>query len=185
MPEYLRLEDSGWRALSRNLTRMRREAGIGPSRELRQWIAREGRDAIQYVYYNVPTGNRREPAYTTGEWLAGLRIFITPNIAAVTFRNDSLQAIWTENGRAPAYAPIRALAAWAADKWDLDAGEAFAVGRTIARRMESRGIEEQQILKKALDPSEPEGARFHREFREEIRNVMDDFLTQMGFSRQS
>lgn len=184
MPEYLRLEDSGWRRLTANLRQIARQAEIKVPRTVGQFVRARGRQAIENVYYSQPTGERSEPAYASGGWIAGLRIFVQPQLGAVTFRNDSQQAIWTENGRASGYAPVRRLAAWAAEKFDLDADEAFAVGKSIARQVTQSGVTPQRIMFRALDPNEVEGAEFHREWKLEIQAAIDDLMTQFGFMRQ-
>lgn len=184
MPEYLRLEDSGWRRLTANLRQIARQAEIKVPREVGAFVRLRGQEAIENVYYSQPTGERSHPAYTTGEWLRGLRIFVQPQLGAVTFRNDSQQAIWTENGRQPGYAPIRRLAQWAADKFDLDPDDAYAVGKAIARQVTLNGVTPQRIMFNALDPSTPEGADFHDDWKREIQVTIDELMTQYGFMRQ-
>ena len=67
---------------------------------------------------------------------------------------------------------------------DLDPDEAYAVGKAIARQVTLNGVTPQRIMFNALDPSTPEGADFHDDWKREIQVTIDELMTQYGFMRQ-
>lgn len=142
-------------------------------------------DAVldQYYMYDDPAHGRHLPPAFTGDWATGLRVFIQPQLGAVSVWNTSPHAGAVEFGRSPGRVPKAVIEVWAEDKLHITDKR---IVRSIWKRIVRRGFAGHHVLERATSPYAADGVgpALHEELGYILRERISVMMQKYGWRNQ-
>ncbi len=140
------------------------------------------RRAVFDQYYNYPAGgsNRKLPPAFSGAWGRGVRIWVQPQLGAISIRNDSAHAGFVEFGRPPGPVPLSVIENWAEEK--LGVSDARSI-RNIRKKIMRKGWEGMHLLRRATDPYAADGVgpELHAEMGRYLTDRIGRLIRKYGW----
>lgn len=136
--------------------------------------------AVDDQYWSYPGGGEHElPPAFSGEWGRNTRIWIQPQAAAISVRNNSKHAAFMEYGRPPGPLPLGIIEQWARDKLGNDSKR---VAKAIWKKLMNRGYEGMHTLYKATNPySDGVGPSLHAELGHILEQRLRTMIYKHGW----
>jgi len=133
----------------------------------------------QYTKYPAGAGRKLPPAFRGG-WGANIRIWVQPQLGAVSIRNDSPYAGFVESGRPPGPVPLAVIEQWAGEKLGVNDKRSI---RNIRRKIMMKGWEGMHLLERATSPYAADGVgpALHTEMGHYLRDRIDRLVRKYGW----
>lgn len=146
----MRVDVAGWKDLARQVNRLAVDLPGLRGAALESFYD-DVKGALDAQYYDLPasTDQPLPPAFS-GSWRASTRIWVQPQLGAMSVRNMAAHSTWMETGRDPGSVPTPVIAAWALKKLGVDN---VRIVRAIARKIRRRGWSAMHTMEKATSPS--------------------------------
>lgn len=180
----MRVDTSQWRQLARDVRRLAAELPE-ERRIILQGMNETIHAAVEDQYSNwVAPGGRALVPKASGRFGAGIRVWVQPQMGAVSVRSNTPHAGFAEFGRPPGPVPQAVIAAWVEEKGIADAPDDVKfIARAIARRISRQGYKPLAIISRATSPySDGVGPSLHRELGAILTARLRTLFQKYGWS---
>ena len=178
---HFRLETKGWGELAQDVRQFAAELPAERTKIL-QGMRETVHGAVldQYYGYPDPDHGRKLPPAFYGTWGTQLRVWVQPQMGAISVRNDSPHAAAVEFGRPPGPVSLQVIDDWAFEK--LGTNEKRVV-RAIWKRIVTRGYAGHHVIARATSPyaANGTGPDLHQELGRILREQLAQMIRKYGW----